>query len=91
MGHHPFMYRYRSPGTIGNDPAAGWAPIKEGTKPPLPEKIKRTEQQVDRNTEISFEQQRQRRELRNNTRVPAEDKKKQMEELDSARGKKFSD
>ena len=75
----------------GADPAAAITRMKERIKPQLLEKTKLTELQVDRIIEISFEQQRQRRELRNDTSLSEEDRKKKIEELDSARDKKFSE
>ena len=73
------------------DPAAAMARMKERIKPVLLEKTKLTEAQADKVIEISFEQQRQRRELRNDASLSEEDRKKKAAELDTARDKKYAE
>lgn len=73
------------------DPAAAMARMKERVKPILLEKTKLTEAQVDKVIEISFEQQRQRRELRNDATLSEEDRKKKTDELDTAREKRYAE
>ena len=73
------------------DPAAAMARMKERVKPILLEKTKLTEAQVDKVIEISFEQQRQRRELRNDATLSEEDRKKKTDQLDTAREKRYAE
>ena len=69
------------------DPAAAMARAKERLKPQLIEKVKLTDAQADKVVEINFEQQRQRRELRD---LPEGDRAKKMQELNAERNKKLA-
>ncbi len=71
------------------DPAAMMQRMKERVKPALIEKTKLTDAQADKVIEISFANQRKRREIRMDQAMSAEDKTKKNTEIDEAQNKEF--
>jgi len=71
------------------DPAAMMQRMKERVKPALIEKTKLTDAQADKIIEISFANQRKRREIRMDQAMSAEDKTKKNTEIDEAQNKEF--
>jgi hypothetical protein len=73
----------------GGDPAAMLQRMKERIKPELVEKTKITEEQADKVVEISFNLQRQRREVRMDQNLSEEEKTKRNADIDASRDKQF--
>ena len=75
-------------GGQGGDPAAMLARMKERMKPQLIEKTKLTDAQADKVIEINFEARSQMRGMRD---LSEEDRKKKMDEVRAATGKKYKE
>jgi hypothetical protein len=73
----------------GGDPAAMLQRMKERIKPQLIEQTKISEEQAEKVIEISFNLQRQRRELRIDQTISDDDKAKRVAEIDAPRDKQF--
>lgn len=73
----------------GGDPAAMMQRMKDRVKPQLVEKTKISSELADKVIEINFNQQRQRRDIRMDQNLSAEDKTKRVAELDAARDKEY--
>ena len=71
------------------DPAAMMQRMKERVKPGLIEKTKLTDAQADKVIEISFNNQRKRREIRMDQALSAEEKTKKNSEIDEAQNKEL--
>src|SRR5688500_18769984 len=69
----------------GGDPAAMLQRMKERVKPQLVEKTKITDAQADKVIEITFNVQRQKREIRMNDGLSLEEKTKRSVAVDEAR------
>ena len=69
----------------GGDPAAMLQRMKERVKPQLVEKTKITDAQADKAIEITFNVQRQKREIRMNDGLSLEEKTKRSVAVDEAR------
>jgi Spy/CpxP family protein refolding chaperone len=76
-------------GGPGSDPAAFKQRMKERVKPQLIEKTKITDEQAEKVLDINFEAQSQRRELRTDSNLSDEDKKKKMITIEEETTKKY--
>jgi hypothetical protein len=85
------VYAAQAQGQGGGDPAARMQRMKEMIKPQLVEKTKLTDAQADKVLEINFAAQQKMRDVRMDSALSDDDKKKKGEEINAERLKAYGE